>query len=178
MRLPIAAILAALALTAPAAAQQAPRAAFGGGSDAPIELSAEEGCDGDIEGLAPLVCRGDVVVAQGPALLTAQVLSMTFYPGTQDPKRIEAEGGMRYASGEDAISGLAGVFDGDTSTITVTGDVVVVQGDQVVTGERLVYNTETGAISLSAKPGQPVRGLFVTKPASADGARPTRSLRN
>ena len=136
---------------------------FGSQSDAPIELAAEEGCDGDTGGLTPLVCRGDVVLTQGPSILMSDQLSMLFYPGTQDPKRIEAEGTVRYASGEDAISGRRGVFDAETGTITVTGDVVVIQGEQVVTGERLVYNTQTGAISLSAAPGQRVRGLFVTK---------------
>ena len=173
---------AASLLAAPAAAQ-----VFGTASDAPIELDAREGCDGDLEGRGPLVCRGDVVLAQGPSMLTADTLSLTFYPGTQDPKRVEAEGRVRYASGEDAISGARGVFDGDTSTITVTGDVIVVQGEQVVTGERLVYNTETGAISLSAAPGQRVRGLFVTKPdgraagaeqAAAPEPAPERALRD
>ena len=167
-------MLAGLAAMLPvsAAAQ-----AFGGDSDAPIELDAKEGCEGSLDGSAAYVCRGDVVLAQGPAILTAQVLALTFYEGTQDPKRIEAEGGVRYASGEDAISGQAGVFDGDASTITVTGDVVVVQGEQVITGERLVYNTETGAISLTAAPGQRVRGLFVTK-KDEGGAAPSRGLRD
>lgn len=158
-------ILAGLAVMLPAAASAQ---VFGGDSDAPIELDAKEGCDGSLDGTTAYVCRGDVVLAQGPAILTADMLALTFYEGTQDPRRIEAEGGVRYASGADAISGQAGVFDADASTITVTGDVVVIQGEQVITGERLIYNTETGAISLSAAPGQRVRGLFVTKPD--DGA--------
>ena len=172
MRLTTAAILAAL-FPFGAAAQ-----VFGTQSDAPIELDAQDGCDGDINGLTPFVCRGDVVLSQGPSILTADTLSLTFYPGTQDPKRIEAEGRVRYASGLDAISGRAGVFDADASTITVTGDVVVVQGDQVVTGERLVYNTQTGAISLAAAPGQRVRGLFVTKKeAGAEAAASAERVR-
>ena len=163
MRTIMSAMLAALAALMAMMPVAASAQVFGGNSDEPIELDAKEGCDGSLDGSAAYVCRGDVVLAQGPAILTAQMLALTFYEGTQDPKRIEAEGGVRYASGEDAISGAAGVFDADASTITVTGDVVVVQGEQVITGERLVYNTETGAISLQAAPGQRVRGLFVTK---------------
>ena len=157
MRVLIVALIAMLPMGA--AAQ-----VFGAASDAPIELDAKEGCEGSLDGSAAYVCRGDVVLAQGPAILTAQMLALTFYEGTQDPKRVEAEGGVRYASGEDAISGREGTFDADTSTITVVGDVVVVQGEQVVTGERLTYNTRTGAISLSAGQGGRVRGLFVAKP--------------
>ena len=169
--------LIALAALAPAGAAAQ---VFGTASDAPIELDANEGCEGSLDGSAAYVCRGDVVLAQGPAILTAQMLALTFYPGTQEPRRIEAEGGVRYASGTDAISGRQGVFDAETTTITVTGDVVVVQGEQVITGERLTYNTETGAISLAAGPGQRVRGLFVTKPddGSDEGPQAARGLRD
>ena len=168
--------VAAAMLPAAAAAQ-----GFGPDSDAPIELDAKQGCEGSLDGTSAYVCRGDVVLAQGAAILTAEVLALTFYEGTQDPRRIEAEGGVRYASGEDAISGREGVFDADASTITVTGDVVVVQGEQVVTGERLIYNTETGAISLSAGQDGRVRGLFVTKPegpAEGRASAPVRGLRD
>lgn len=114
------------------------------------------------------VCTGNVQVAQGPALLTADQMTIYFYPGTQDYRRIEGEGALRYASGEDAISGRSGVFDAETTTITVTGDVVVVQGEQVVTGDRLVYDTQSGALSFSAAEGGRVRGLFTPRrdPAS------------
>ena len=173
-RLLIALPLAA-ALTSAASAQvQTPR--IGLQSDAPIDLDAES-CDA-FQAEDRVVCTGDVVVAQGPALLTAQRMEIRFKPGTQEFSRIEGEGGMRYASGPDAISGETGVFDSATSTVTVTGDVVVVQGEQVITGERLVYNTATGALSFSAAPGGRVRGLFrpgadeaAAAPAPATGLR-------
>ncbi|MBB4659350.1 LptA/OstA family protein [Parvularcula dongshanensis] len=148
-------ILGLALLCVPAAAQQP----FAGlSSDEPISVDAQR-CDA-LQREDRVICTGEVMIAQGPALLTADRMEITFAPGTQDFTRIEGEGRVRYASGEDAISGRAGVFDAATSTITVTGDVVVVQGEQVITGDRLVYNTETGALSFSAADGGRVRGLF------------------
>ena len=163
MRPPVLTFLVGLAsaLTGTASAQS-----LGGDSDAPITIDAAR-CD-LLEQRGEAVCTGDVRIAQGPALLTGDRILVRFFEGTQDPRYIEGEGRVRYANGEDAIAGDKGVFDAETSTVTVTGDVVVVQGEQVLTGNRLVYNTQTGALSFSAAEGGRVRGLF--KPGAGDQA--------
>jgi lipopolysaccharide export system protein LptA len=166
----------ALSLSAAAAAQDGRAPSRLGGMGVPqVGLSADEPISVDAARCEAfqredrVVCTGDVMVAQGPALLTADRMTIHFYPGTQDFRLIEGEGALRYASGEDAISGAAGTFDADTSTITVTGSVVVVQGEQVITGDRLIYNTETGALSFSAAEGGRVRGLFVPQRGESAG---------
>ena len=152
--------LAGLGLgAAPAAAQ-----GIGGDTDAPITLEAER-CE-LLDQQQETICEGSVRIAQGAALLTSDRVVLRFFEGTQDPRYIEGIGRVRYANGDDAIGGARGVFDAQTSTVTVTGDVVVVQGEQVLTGERLVYNTQTGALSFSAAEGGRVRGLF--RPGAAN----------
>ena len=144
-----------IALPRAAAAQQG---GIGGEAGAPITLEADR-CD-LLDQQEETVCEGSVRIAQGSALLTSDKVTLRFFEGTQDPRYIEGEGRLRYANGADAIGGNRGVFDAATNTVTVTGDVVVVQGEQVLTGERLTYNTLTGALSFSAAEGGRVRGLF------------------
>ena len=47
-------------------------------------------------------------------------------------------------------SGDLGVYDTKTKTITLTGNVVVSQGKNVVRGERVVVNTVTGDARVEA----------------------------
>ena len=147
------------AWAAPAAAQ-----GIGGDPEAPITLEADR-CE-LLDQQQETICEGSVRIAQGTALLTSDRVLLRFFEGTQEPRYIEGTGRLRYANGDDAIGGERGVFDAQTSTVTVTGGVVVVQGEQVLTGERLVYNTQTGALSFSAAEGGRVRGLF--RPGAAN----------
>ena len=59
-----------------------------------------------------------------------------------------ASGQLRHGalakSKDQNASGDLGVYDMKTKTVTLTGNVVVSQGKNVVRGERVVVNTETG----------------------------------
>lgn len=128
--------------------------------DQPIDVTAAR-CE-VFDNEDTLRCEGSVRVAQGESILAAE--RMTIY-GTQAEggfRRIEAEGAVRYAKGDNAMSGKSAVYDAASSTLTVTGDVVVVQADQVMTGGRLVYNTTTGATLFTPPEGGRVRGVFYT----------------
>ena len=51
---------------------------------------------------------------------------------------------MTVVSKDQNASGDLGVYDTKTKTITLTGNVVISQGKNVVRGERVVVNTTTG----------------------------------
>ena len=51
---------------------------------------------------------------------------------------------MIVVSKDQNASGDLGVYDMKTKTVTLTGNVLVSQGKNVVRGERVVVNTETG----------------------------------
>lgn len=64
--------------------------------------------------------------------------------GAQDIRRIEARGGVTVVTKEQNASGDLGVYDLKAKTITLTGNVVVTQGKNVLHGDRVVVDTTTG----------------------------------
>jgi lipopolysaccharide export system protein LptA len=63
---------------------------------------------------------------------------------TQDIRRIEASGGVTVISKDQNATGDVGVYDLKKKTITLTGNVVVSQGKNVLHGDRVVVDTTTG----------------------------------
>jgi lipopolysaccharide export system protein LptA len=108
---------------------------------------------------------GDVQVVQGDTTLKCQTL-VVFYgqevglsggirsadvksqpavpTSAQNIRKIEARGGVTVISKDQNASGDLGVYDLKSKTITLTGNVVVSQGQDVVHGERVVVDTVTG----------------------------------
>jgi lipopolysaccharide export system protein LptA len=64
--------------------------------------------------------------------------------GQQDIRRIEARGGVTVVSKDQNASGDLGVYDVKKKTITLTGNVVVSQGKNVLHGDRVIVDTVTG----------------------------------
>ncbi len=64
--------------------------------------------------------------------------------GAQNIRRIEARGGVTVITKDQNASGDLGVYDLVAKTITLTGNVVVSQGQNVIHGERVVVDTVTG----------------------------------
>jgi lipopolysaccharide export system protein LptA len=62
----------------------------------------------------------------------------------QNIRRIEAHGGVTVLTKDQSASGDLGIYDLKTKTITLSGNVVVSQGQNVIHGERVVVDTETG----------------------------------
>jgi lipopolysaccharide export system protein LptA len=70
--------------------------------------------------------------------------------GAQDIRRIEARGGVTVISKDQNASGDIGVYDVKKKTITLTGNVVVSQGKNVLHGDRVVVDTVTGDAHIDA----------------------------
>src|SRR5271167_4261104 len=64
--------------------------------------------------------------------------------GAQNIRRIEARGGVTVTTKDQNASGDLGVYDLKTKTITLSGNVTVSQGQNVIHGERVVVDTATG----------------------------------
>jgi lipopolysaccharide export system protein LptA len=62
----------------------------------------------------------------------------------QNIRRIEARGGVTVITKDQNASGDLGVYDLMAKTITLTGNVVVSQGQNVIHGERVVVDTVSG----------------------------------
>ena len=91
--------------------------------------------------------------ASGAALPQTTVVPQ----GAQDIRRIEARGGVTVISKDQNASGDLGVYDLKKKTITLTGNVVVTQGKNVLHGDRVVVDTTTGNAHIESGNGGQTR---------------------
>jgi lipopolysaccharide export system protein LptA len=90
-------------------------------------------------------------------------------PGGQTQiRRIEAIGGVLVTEKEQNAVGDTGVFDMPTNTVTLTGNVIVTRGKDVMRGQRLVVDLTTGVSKIESGGGQ-VEGLFQSTPHGDNG---------
>ena len=146
-----AAVACAGLLFAPVAASaQDFGAAFSGfdtGSEEPIQIEADRLEVRDAEKLA--IYSGNVQVRQGVTIMEAPELRV-FYSGEAEGgapgsavERIEAGPSVTVSSEDQTASGNQAVLDMSQDTITMTGNVILTQGPNVVRGERLIVNLAT-----------------------------------
>ena len=90
--------------------------------------------------------------------------------GQQKIKRLEARGGVVVTQKEQTATGDLGIFDMKTNTVTLTGNVMMTQGQNVLRGDRLVVDLTSGVSRVeSGKNGQGrVQGLFQPGGAGPD----------
>ena len=172
---------AALLSGAPALAQQ-----LGPNSDGPVDITADEL---EVQNKACIsVWRGKAEALQGQARLRADLLRAIFEtkPGATsatgagacgDLLRMEAEGSVYYVTSKDQrVRGDAGTYDARAETVTMTGDVVAVQGQNVLRGTKMVFNTKTGEGRMlgnasGRNAGARPRGVFYPSKKQADAAK-------
>ena len=90
---------------------------------------------------------------------------------------LEAKGGVYYVAADGRrVHGDNGFYDAASKTMTITGDVTAVDGqNDVMRGAKMVYNTETGEGHVEGGgkgPGSKTRprGVFYPKDSSTDAA--------
>jgi lipopolysaccharide export system protein LptA len=103
------------------------------------------------------VFYGQEVGADGAAAAKSATTSAPGMPkNAQNIRRIEARGGVTVLTKDQNASGELGVYDLKTKTITLTGNVVISQGQNVIHGEKVVVDTVTGYARVES--GNPVVG--------------------
>ncbi len=165
------------------AAGPAPGSAGAQNKDQPVQIDAKSLEVRDKQKTATFF--GDVRVVQGDTTMRCKTL-VVFYgeevgigadkpvvrakttvgtaPGGQSIRRIEARGDVTVTSRDQNASGDLGVYDLKSKTITLTGNVVVSQGKNVIHGERVIVDTVTGNAKVEAAPGASqgrVRALII-----------------
>jgi lipopolysaccharide export system protein LptA len=83
--------------------------------------------------------------------------------GERQIKRIEAKGGVTVVQKEQNAAGDAAIFNMRENTVTLTGNVVVTRGQDVLRGQRLVVDLASGVSKMDQ--GR-VEGLFQSGPRS------------
>jgi lipopolysaccharide export system protein LptA len=143
-------------------------AGIAGGNSGPVNIEAETLEVRDQENMA--IFSGNVVVVQGDVTLRTARLRVDYeggarQAGQQTIKSLLAEGKVHVTSKDQVVTGDTATFDMATQMITVTGDVVLSQGKNVVRGPKLFVDLNTGRarVESSAKAGKPgrVQGVFM-----------------
>jgi lipopolysaccharide export system protein LptA len=165
-------ILAVIA--APLAAQSALK---GHNTDAPIDVDAKAIDVLDANGKA--IWTGDVRVTQGTMKLNADTITV-FYSrskkgGNPTIERLDAQNNVKLVTPSETATGRYGIYDVAQKTITLVGGVVLTKGENILHGQRLSIDLDSGRSKLDgagtpAAPGQPattggrVTGRFVVPP--------------
>lgn len=186
----------------PPATNNAPTNAFkgfAGNRKDPVKIEANSLEVRDKEKAAVFI--GNVVVTQGDTVMRCKELTV-YYEGnalaldpkkappatksqqkdanTQKIKRLVAVGGVIVTSKDQKATGDRGVFEMATNTVTLTGNVIITQGQNVMRGEKLTVDLNTNKSRLDSS--QRVQGLFVPnsddkKNARKDGDQKDRPAR-
>ena len=181
-------LLAALmtpALAAPPAANGPPNAlqGFSKNKDEPVHIEAAKLEVRDKDKVATF--SGDVRVKQGDTGMRCNSL-VVFYEdnndkpagkaqgqsmqaaapgpgGQQKIKRLEARGGVVVTQKDQTATGDLGIFDMKSNTVTLTGNVMMTQGKNILRGDRLIVDLTSGISRVeSGKNGNSrVQGLFI-----------------
>jgi lipopolysaccharide export system protein LptA len=108
---------------------------------------------------------GSVKLVQGDTTLTCKTLTVFYEGGSGDAKpvrqasagqqgaanqanqkikRIEAKGGVRVVQKDQTATGDSGTFDMASNTVTLSGNVAMTQGPNIVKGDRLWVDLNSG----------------------------------
>ncbi len=122
---------------------------------------------------------GDVKVVQGDTIMRSKTL-VVFYEqsagaaekdkaapaaspgpgGSQQIRRLEARGNVIVTQNDQTVTGEKGIFDTKANTVTMTGNVILTQGKNVMKGSTLVVDLTTGVSRLENGGGRVDMILF------------------
>lgn len=151
MKAILATILAvSLGLFAPVSAMaQSTQIAFGGlqhDTSLPVEISADRLEISQADGSATFT--GNVVIGQGEMRLSAGTVRVEYAAAEGDAtgriSRLIASGGVTLVNGAEAAEAREAVYSIDEGVIVLTGDVILTQGRNALSSQRLVVDLKTG----------------------------------
>lgn len=151
-------------------------------SDAPIDITADNLDLIDAERVQ--VWSGAVEAVQGTNRLRSSVLRVYHAPrvGAQsgrmgqwgEAQRMVAEGPVYFVTPDSIAKGDSAVYELTPDQITLTGNVVVTRGENVVRGDRLTIDVKSGRSTLASnqtgRGKERVRGVFYPGSDGSGGA--------
>jgi lipopolysaccharide export system protein LptA len=162
--------------------------AFGsfGNSKEPVKIDAASLQVLDKEQKA--IYKGDVVAVQGQTTLRCSTLTV-FYMQQKDKankadkaeaqagnaiKKLNCDGPVSVVSTTQTATGNYGVFDAEHDVVTLTGNVVLADCENVQQGDKLVYNTKTGIANVTNSGSRRVQGVFTPNSQDKDDSKKSK----
>jgi lipopolysaccharide export system protein LptA len=112
----------------------------------PVEVSADS-LNVD-QGTGQATFDGNVLVVQGDVRLSAGRI-LVIYGKDADGKasgidRLEADGGVTFVTTTDAAEAREAIYSVEDGVVTLSGDVLLTQGQNAISGEQLVIDLTSG----------------------------------
>lgn len=110
----------------------------------PVEVTADQFSIDQSSGKA--VFDGNVLIAQGEMRLSAGTVTIEYAEegATNAISRLLASGGVTFVTSNDAAEAADAVYSVAQGTVTLSGDVLLTQGRNAISGDRLVVNLSSG----------------------------------
>jgi len=118
-------------------------------SNLPVEVTADDLNVNQADGTA--IFTGNVLIGQGEMRLSAPRVLVVYNEDQSRIRRLEATGGVTLVSGEDAAEAQQADYNMDDGVIEMQGDVLLVQGPQALTGDRMYVDTRAGKARVSGR---------------------------
>ena len=144
-------LLTALALlAAPASAQNVTFGGMKADVSAPVEVASDNLTVNQTDGSA--LFEGNVVIGQGDMRLSADQVTVQYAEGGQNRiQSLTATGNVTLVSGEDAAEAQKAVYDVEGGNVVLTGDVLLSQGQNVLSGDTVTVDLATGAAQVNGR---------------------------
>lgn len=111
-------------------------------STLPVEVTADNLDVNQDDGTA--LFTGNVLIGQGEMRLSAPRVLVVYKEDETGIEALKASGGVTLVSGEDAAEASQADYNIDTGLIEMTGDVLLVQGVNALSGDQMFVDTRAG----------------------------------
>ena len=116
-------------------------------------------------------CRGHVLVTQDNLTLSADQMIIHYLHDSNEPKknaieRIEIKGNVILTTSNKTATSNTGTFDQKKNTLQLNGSVILKHGQNVIEGDKLVYNITSGVAQMFSDHNK-IKAVIVQQPNSA-----------
>ena len=127
----------------------------------PVQVTADSLSVNQADGTA--LFTGHVIVTQGQMKLEAGTVKVNYSAGQKAIESLHADGGVTLVAGTEAAQSDAADYAPGTGDLTMTGKVLLTQGQAAISGETLVISLKTGTgtmqgrVTTTFNPAAPVK---------------------
>ncbi|WP_444463560.1 lipopolysaccharide transport periplasmic protein LptA [Rhodobacter capsulatus] len=109
---------------------------------AQVEVTADSLSVHQADGSA--VFTGNVLIVQGPMRLKAERVEVEYGADRSKIAKLHAPGGVTLVSDKDAAEARDAIYEVAAGSVELTGDVLLTQGQNVLSGQRMTIDLKTG----------------------------------
>lgn len=115
----------------------------------PVEVAADNLAVSQSDGTA--IFTGNVLIGQGEMRLSAPKVLVVYHEESNRILRLEATGGVTLVSGPDAAEAASADYNIDSGVILMQGNVLLMQGKNALTAERMTVDTKAGTAQMDGR---------------------------